>query len=140
MQAKIQELMALQLAPILAQQDGLQPSPRLKAQTIARIHHAREILLSRLENPPTLVELVQMVGVSDACGGLRLRTLRYGFRELFDTTVFGYLTNKRIEKAELMRVTKTKLRSIYFLAKPEDALMVRFKLPQEINDQSLIFC
>ncbi|MEH2464038.1 helix-turn-helix transcriptional regulator [Nostoc sp.] len=92
--------MALQLAPILAQEDGLQPSPRLKTQTISRIHHARDILLSRLENPPTLLELAQMVEISDAYGGLRLRTLRYGLRELFGTTVFGYLTNKRMHRAE----------------------------------------
>ncbi|WP_292785083.1 AraC family transcriptional regulator [Nostoc sp. NMS9] len=93
MQAKIQELMALQLAPILAQSDGLQPYPRLKAQTIVRIHHARDILLSRLENPPLIPELAQLVGVSD-------RTLGNGFRELFGTTVFGYLTSKRMEQAE----------------------------------------
>ncbi|MEH2300033.1 MAG: TonB-dependent receptor [Nostoc sp.] len=56
LQGKIQELMALQLAPILAEQDGLQPSPRLKAQTITRIHYAKDILLSRLEDEP--IELV----------------------------------------------------------------------------------
>ena len=39
LQAKIQELMALQLAAILAESDGLQPYPRLKAQTIVRIYH-----------------------------------------------------------------------------------------------------
>jgi len=67
---------------------------------IARIHLAREILLSRLENPPTLLELAQIVGVSDACGGLRLRTLRRGFQELFSTTVFGYLSSIRTQQAE----------------------------------------
>ncbi|MCG6138596.1 MAG: AraC family transcriptional regulator [Nostoc sp. LLA-1] len=93
LQGKVLELMALQLAPILSAQDGLQSSPRLKSETIARIHYAREILLSRLENPPTLLELAQIVGVSD-------RTLRRGFQELFGTTVFRYLTDKRMEWAE----------------------------------------
>ncbi|MHC5937287.1 helix-turn-helix transcriptional regulator [Nostoc sp.] len=93
LQAKVLELMTLQLTPILAYQEGLQPSPRLKSQTIARIHHAREILHSDLENPPLLVELAQMVGISD-------RTLRHGFQELFGTTVFRYLTDKRMEWAE----------------------------------------
>ncbi|MEH2339059.1 AraC family transcriptional regulator [Nostoc sp.] len=65
LQAKVLELMTLQLTPILAYQEGLQPSPRLKSQTIARIHHAREILHSHLENPPLLVELAQQVGISD---------------------------------------------------------------------------
>ncbi|MEH1843082.1 MAG: AraC family transcriptional regulator [Nostoc sp.] len=100
LQAKVLELMALQLAPFLAEQTGLQPSTKLRNTTIARIHYAREILLSRLDNPPSILELSQMVGVSDACGGLRLRTLLRGFRELFGTTVFGYLTNKRMEQAQ----------------------------------------
>ena len=67
--------------------------PRLKAATIARIHHAREILLSRLENPPSLLELTQMAGISQT-------TLKRGFKELFGTTVFGYLTDKPMVKAE----------------------------------------
>ncbi|MBD6619067.1 helix-turn-helix transcriptional regulator [Komarekiella sp. 'clone 1'] len=93
LQAKVLELVALQLAPILSAQNKLQPSPRLKPDTIARIHYAKEILLSRLENPPSLLELSQIVGVSD-------RTLRRGFKEMFGTTVFGYLSNIRMEQAE----------------------------------------
>ncbi|WP_334692916.1 AraC family transcriptional regulator [Nostoc sp.] len=93
LQAKVVELMTLQLLPILSHQGGLQPSPKLKSGTIASIHHATEILHSNLENPPLLVELAQMVGISD-------RTLRRGFQELFGITVFGYLTDKRMELAE----------------------------------------
>ena len=40
-----------------------------------------------------MLELAQQVGVSD-------RTLQRGFRELFGTTVFGYLTEQRMELAE----------------------------------------
>ncbi len=106
LQAKVLELMALQLAPILSAQDGLQSSPRLKPETIARIHYAREILLSRLENPPTLLELAQIVGVSD-------RTLRRGFQELFGTTVFRYLTDKRMEWAQqLLRQGNTTIAEV----------------------------
>ncbi|MGI2907294.1 helix-turn-helix transcriptional regulator [Tolypothrix sp. VBCCA 56010] len=93
LQAKVLELMALQLVPILAAQNGLQPSPRLKPSTIARIHYAKEILSAHLENPPSLMELAQIVGVSD-------RTLQRGFRELFGKTAFSYLTEKRMELAE----------------------------------------
>jgi AraC-like DNA-binding protein len=95
LQGKVVELMALQLAPILAQQERRQPSPRLRAETIDCIYRAKEILLSRLENPPSLLDLAQIVGVSD-------RTLRRGFQELFSTTVFGYLTSQRMEKAQCL--------------------------------------
>ncbi|MDM9379780.1 AraC family transcriptional regulator [Chlorogloeopsis sp. ULAP01] len=93
LQGKVVELMALQLAPILAEQGRTQPSPRLRTQTIDSIYHAQEILLSRLENPPSSWDLAQTVGVSE-------RTLRRGFQELLSTTVFGYLTSQRMEKAK----------------------------------------
>ncbi|MHC5819518.1 MAG: hypothetical protein ACYT04_27480 [Nostoc sp.] len=78
LQGKVIELMALQLAPIFADQGGSHYSPRLKPATIARIDNARDILLSRLENPPSIVELAQLVGVSNS-------TLKRGFTELFGT-------------------------------------------------------
>ena len=92
LQAKVFELLAMQLEPILADRGHYQSVPRLKPETIARLHHAKEILAAQLEHPPSLVELAQQVGVSD-------RTLRRGFRELFGTTVFGYLTHQRMEQA-----------------------------------------
>lgn len=90
---KIFELIALQLAAILENEVKTQTLPRLKPDTVARIHHARDILHCRLQNPPSLLELGQIIGVSD-------RTLRRGFRQLFGTTVFGYLMQRRMEKAE----------------------------------------
>jgi AraC-like DNA-binding protein len=92
LQGKILELMALQLAPIL-EDGGKKQTPRLKPDTVARIHRAKEILQLRLENSPSLLELAEIVGVSE-------RTLRRGFRELFGTTVLGYLTQRRMEQAE----------------------------------------
>lgn len=98
LQAKVLELIAAQLSPILTD-GGLPQTLPLKSDTIARIQQAKQIILSRLEHPPSLIELAALVGVSD-------RTLRRGFRELFGTTVFGYLTQKRMEKAEqLLRGT-----------------------------------
>ncbi|QLE54276.1 helix-turn-helix transcriptional regulator [Nostoc sp. TCL26-01] len=93
LQVKTLEIIALQLAPIITEQGGLQPQPRFRAGTVEKIHQAREILLSHLDNPPTLLELAQLVGVSD-------RTLQRGFQRLFGTSVFGYLTDKRMEQAE----------------------------------------
>lgn len=100
LQGKVMELMALQLASILVDQ-GVQERPKLKAGTIAKIHYAKDILLMHLENPPSMLELAQRVGVSD-------RTLRRGFQELFGTTVIGYLTDNRLERAEqLLRAGNT---------------------------------
>ncbi|MEG4508369.1 AraC family transcriptional regulator [Microcoleus sp. F6_B4] len=105
LQGKIQELMALQLAPVLMER-GTRKLPKLKASTIAQIHYARDILLSRIENPPSLWELAQQVGVSD-------RTLRRGFQELFGTTVIDFLTQKRMERAQqLLRSNYTSVSEV----------------------------
>lgn len=93
LQEKVFELLALQLQPILADQMLRQPPPGRKPETIARIYHAKEVLASRLENPPALFDLAQQVGVSD-------RTLRRGFQDVFGTTVVGYLTQQRMTYAE----------------------------------------
>lgn len=103
LQAKALEIMSLQLAPVLAggaawkEHQSAEPEilPKLKSQTIAKLHYAQEIIRSRLDNPPTHLELSQQLGLSD-------RTLRRGFRSLFGTTIVGYLTDLRLQQAELL--------------------------------------
>ena len=95
LQAKVFELLAMQLDPIMAEFSLLPVRSSLKPQTIDCIYQARDILTTRLENPPSIVELARQIGISD-------RTLRSGFQELFGTTVIGYLTQQRLEKAELL--------------------------------------
>ncbi|MBW4646855.1 MAG: AraC family transcriptional regulator [Goleter apudmare HA4340-LM2] len=92
LQSKVFELLELQLQPILSDQTLCYPPPGRKPDTIARIYHAREVLASRLDNPPPLFDLAQQVGISD-------RTLQRGFRDVFGTTVIGYLTQQRMKHA-----------------------------------------
>ncbi|MDJ0591028.1 MAG: AraC family transcriptional regulator [Pleurocapsa sp. MO_226.B13] len=106
LQAKVLELLAIQLDPIIAEFDSFPAKSTLKPQTIDRIYQARDILLTRLENPPSIAELIQQVGVGD-------RTLRRGFRELFGTTVIGYLTSQRMKQAEqLLREGKLSISEV----------------------------
>jgi AraC-like DNA-binding protein len=86
------ELIALQLDGIL-NQGSVTPPPSLKSDTVASIHYAAEILRSCLEHPPSQTELSQRVGVSD-------RTLQKGFKAVFGTTPFTYLTQQRMNRAE----------------------------------------
>ncbi|MEM9093334.1 MAG: AraC family transcriptional regulator [Cyanobacteria bacterium P01_F01_bin.53] len=58
-----------------------------------RIHYAQEILMNNLTNPPSLMELARQVGMCDY-------NLKRGFKEVFNTTVFGYLRDRRLEKAQ----------------------------------------
>lgn len=95
LQAKVFELVAMHLDLISADQQPIHDTPGLKPETIARIHHAKEILTTQLEHPPSLCELAQQVGIS-------VRTLHRGFTTLFNTTVVGYLTQQRLQKAEML--------------------------------------
>jgi AraC-like DNA-binding protein len=94
LQGKVLELFALQIDLLQSNQGNL-PSYRLDRKTIDCVYQAQDILRANLENPPSMVELAQQVGISD-------RTLRRGFREIFGTTVVGYLCDQRLEVAERM--------------------------------------
>ncbi|MEO1349768.1 MAG: AraC family transcriptional regulator [Cyanobacteria bacterium J06635_15] len=59
---------------------------------IDQLHQAREILIQRAKQPPSLIELARLVGLND-------RKLNQGFRHLFGTTVFGYLQEYRLQQA-----------------------------------------
>ena len=92
LEAKALELLAMQLTQLTElRSDATNLS--LRPKSIDRIYQAKDILMSRLENPPSISELTQQVGLGE-------RTLRRGFRELFDTTVVGYLTSLRMKQAE----------------------------------------
>ncbi|NJK30558.1 MAG: helix-turn-helix transcriptional regulator [Acaryochloris sp. SU_5_25] len=93
LQAKVFELLAMHLDWIAADRQQRDALPRLRPETIARLHYAKEILTRQFANPPSLPELAQQVGVSD-------RTLQRGFQTLFQTTVVGYLIQQRLMQAE----------------------------------------
>ncbi|MBI4625823.1 MAG: helix-turn-helix transcriptional regulator [Verrucomicrobia bacterium] len=66
--------------------------PPLTRNVTGRIHAAAEALKRDLETPPTLAVLARSVGLSET-------TLKRGFRQVFGTTVFGYLRERRMERA-----------------------------------------
>lgn len=86
------ELIALQLQADLSDTQP-QMSSTLRSDDVELVYHAREILLSNLENPPSLLELAQRVGLNDY-------KLKRGFRQVFGTTTFGCLYHYRMEQAK----------------------------------------
>lgn len=92
LESKVWELMALLIDQELEQCQEQPVVPMLKRDDIDRIHYAREILLQRFDNPPSLLELARQVGLNDC-------TLKRGFRQVFGNTAFGYLHEYRLEQA-----------------------------------------
>lgn len=89
LEAKSIELIALYLESAQAQSP---PRASMSQDDRDRLQFAREILLQRLADPPSLVELARLVGLNDY-------KLKVGFRQVFGTTVFGYLRQQRLEQA-----------------------------------------
>ncbi|MEH2467241.1 helix-turn-helix transcriptional regulator [Nostoc sp.] len=92
LESKALELTTLTVQEELKIKEGRQNPTVLKLDDIERIHHARNILLGNLDNPPSLMELARQVGLND-------RSLKQGFCQVFGTTAFAYLHDYRLEKA-----------------------------------------
>jgi AraC family transcriptional activator of pyochelin receptor len=58
-----------------------------------RIIYAREYLISHLDMPPSLSDLARVAGINEY-------KLKRGFKETFGNTVFGYLSDTRLELAK----------------------------------------
>jgi AraC-like DNA-binding protein len=106
LEGKVLELMGILIGQEVEIRDGKSNSQPLQADVVDRIHHAREIILQRLDNPLSLNELARRVGLNEC-------TLKRGFRYCFGTTVFGYLRHHKLEQArELLETGDMKITEI----------------------------
>ncbi|NLR64495.1 helix-turn-helix domain-containing protein [Chitinophaga varians] len=61
-------------------------------QDTEKIIAVRDLLNARLDSPPSLTEIARAVGLNEY-------KLKRGFKEKFNNTVFGYLTDQRLQLA-----------------------------------------
>jgi len=146
LESKVLELMVLLVEEDVAARQGKNDTFSLKSDDVERIHHAKEILLNNLNNPPSLIELARQVGLNDC-------TLKRGFRLVFGTTVFGYLHHHRLEQARKLLVSgeisiSKAARSVGFTSRsyfatafrkkfginPKEFLLANSRLSMEIDD------
>jgi AraC family transcriptional regulator, transcriptional activator of the genes for pyochelin and ferripyochelin receptors len=95
LEGKCLELMALKLEQLAKNLTSTRLTIPLKPEDIDRIYHARDILICNLDRPPPLLALARQVGLNDC-------TLKKGFRQIFGTTAFGYLHQRRMERAKIL--------------------------------------
>ena len=77
----------LEQCPFLADEDN-----------VRRIRHAKEIIISRMSEPPTLAELSEEIGLS-------LKKLKEGFKQIYGDSVFSFLFDYKMEYARKMLET-----------------------------------
>jgi len=93
---KATELIHLQLEQILAQRMTAKKTS-LKSQDIEKIHEAGRILRVNFNCPPSIRQLSTMLATNE-------NKLKQGFRHVFNTSVYQYVIQLRVEKAiEMMR-------------------------------------
>ncbi|MEH2084957.1 MAG: AraC family transcriptional regulator [Nostoc sp.] len=98
LESKVLELLTL----LLMEEAGIQiesrtPKP-LKSGTLERILYARDLLLQRLDNPPSTAELARLVKLNEY-------TLKRGFVKVFGKPLFAYLHDYRLEQARQLLET-----------------------------------
>jgi AraC family transcriptional regulator, transcriptional activator of the genes for pyochelin and ferripyochelin receptors len=91
----VMQLLALQFNQWLCSEQTHARVRNFTSTEVDKIHYARELLMDQPHNPPSPVDLAKLVHLSE-------RKLQKGFRELFGTTVFGYLHSYRMEQAKLL--------------------------------------
>jgi len=74
----------LEQCPYLADEDN-----------VRRIRHAKEIIVSRMAEPPTLPELAKEIGLS-------LKKLKEGFKQIYGDSVYAFLFDYKMEYARKM--------------------------------------
>ena len=94
LEGKAMELIAYKLEQFESDKAKTEIHPVLKSDDVERIHYARDLLIKDIENPPDLVELARMAGLSRS-------KLHYNFCAVYGTTPFDYLRNRRLEKARI---------------------------------------
>ena len=98
LESKALELLTLQFTHWAEDIHKSVRSPRLRSEDVERLHHARDILIQQMDNPPSLLTLARQVGLDDC-------KLKRGFHQVFGTTVFGYLHDYRMERSRQLLTT-----------------------------------
>jgi len=93
LEGKACELIAYKLEQSLSDEKNIKKTFVLRPDDIERVHHARELVKRDIENPPRLLDLSRAVGLSHP-------KLNFCFREMYGTTIFGYIREMRLNKAK----------------------------------------
>ena len=94
LESKVLELLALHFSQVIIGS----PQQSTPIQDTDLVYEARDILIQNAVNPPSLAELSRRVHLNEL-------KLTQGFKQVFDTTVFGYLYNYRMEQARQLLQT-----------------------------------
>lgn len=92
LESYILELLSLNIERLLCKSRPKEQLNRLSKTDMEQLLYAREVLLNRLDRPPSLFELSHIIHMNDC-------KLKRSFKQYFGTTVYGFIRDERLEKA-----------------------------------------
>jgi len=95
LESKCIELICHQLSQFSEVKAAEREDNALLPDHVDLIHHARNLLLADLKEPPSITELAHKVGLNE-------HKLRQGFRRVFGTTIYDQLRRHRLSHARLL--------------------------------------
>lgn len=104
--AKVLEIWSLVLGGVNGEANISEQYCCKVAKDCDKIHEAAFLLTSDIHHPPTIRSLSLQVGINE-------KKLKYGFKEIYGTTVYGYLFEYKMNKAmELLLHTKKSINEV----------------------------
>ncbi len=76
-------------------------------ENVKKIKQAKEILVDKMTNPPTIKELAEMVEINEY-------RLKAGFKEIYGNTVFGFLLDYKLEHS--LKLLQNKNSQVHMVA------------------------
>lgn len=104
-ECKVMELLMLQINQM---HNCCLKNQAIKGSDLEKLQQVKQIIETSIENPKTIVQLSELVGINDF-------KLKRDFKSVFGTTIFGYLTQIRLEKAKQLILDGHQLKEIAYL-------------------------
>lgn len=94
-ESKILTLLSLQCEALVHNDTPAVKPLKLLTTEIDKLYYVRDLLCSRLNNPPSLHELSKICALNEF-------KIKKGFRQLFRNSVFGFVNEYRLQEAQRM--------------------------------------
>ena len=105
--SKCTELLVLQAEAFEKERIKIEHAPIIAAPDQERIYYAREYLIDHLDAPPSIAELAKICGINEF-------KLKQGFKGVFDSSIFGYLADYKLNYARELLLDGTPIKAVAF--------------------------
>jgi len=106
-ESKCTELLVLQAGAFERAATKNENLPLQSAYDKDCIYYARDYLIQNIQEPPSIAQLAKVCGINEF-------KLKKGFKELFNKSIFGYLSDHKLNYARQLLLEGTPIKSVAF--------------------------